>query len=239
MAKRSFQPLADENGPRTLTEEVCTRLREDIMDSRLAPSSRLRVEHLRQHYGVGAGTLREALTRLTSDGLVLSEGQRGFCVAPLVLDELHELTELRVHVEVDALRQAVRAGGAEWRDRAQAAYEALSTLEQPLLPEHARAWEAANAHFHETLVTSTPARWTLLVVRQLAQHSERYRRFAIRLMDRRRDVHAEHAAIFEAAMAGNELRAALALEAHIRATADLVARSLETQAVGGDIGPSP
>ncbi|WP_326537213.1 GntR family transcriptional regulator [Pseudorhodoferax sp.] len=240
MAKRSFQPVADEDGPRTLTEEVCTRLREDIMDSRLAPGSRLRVEHLRQHYGVGAGTLREALTRLTSDGLVLSEGQRGFRVAPIALDELRQLTQLRVHVEVDALRQAVRAGDADWRARVSAAYEALSALEQPLLPQHARAWEAANARFHEALVSSGPARWTLLVVRQLAQHSERYRRIAIRLMDQRRDVHAEHAAIYAAAMAGNELRAALALEAHIGATAELVAQALDQPAnVTGPAAPAP
>ena len=238
MAKRSFQPLADDDGPRTLTEQVCARLREDIMDGRLPPDSRLRVEHLRQHYGVGAGTLREALTRLTSDALVLAEGQRGFRVAPIALDELRQLTRLRVHVEVEGLRQAVRAGDAAWRERVAAAYEALSALEQPLLPQNARAWEAANARFHEALVTAEPARWTLLVVRQLAQPTERYRRFAIRLMDQRRDVHAEHAAIFDAAVAGNELRAALALEHHISATAELVARALDANRTLSDSGKS-
>jgi len=226
MAKRSFQPLTNTDGTRTLTEQICARLREDIMDGRLAPGSRLRVEHLRQHYGVGAGTVREALTRLTSDALVLTEGQRGFRVAPIALDELRQLTQLRVHVEVEGLRRAVRAGSAPWRARVRSTYEELSALEQPLLPQNARAWEAANARFHEALVTAEPARWTLLVVRQLAQPSERYRRFAIRLMDRRRDVHAEHAAIFEAAIAGNELRAALALEHHISATAEVIALAL-------------
>ena len=228
MAKRSFQPSADEDGTRTLTEQVSARLREDIIDGRLAPGSRLRVEHLRQHYGVGAGTLREALTRLANDALVLTEGQRGFRVVPMAVDELRQLTQLRVHVEVEGLRQAVRSGGADWRARVRAAYEALSALEQPLLPRHARAWEAANARYHEALVTAEPSRWMLLVVRQLAQPSERYRRFAIRLMDQRRDVHAEHTAIYEAAMAGRELRAALALEEHIRATAELVAQALGT-----------
>lgn len=40
-----------------------------------------------------------------------------------------------------------------------------------------------------------------------------------------RDVHAEHRQIFELAMAGREARAALALEAHIRATPDLLGRA--------------
>lgn len=229
MAKRSFQPQAEDSA-RTLTEQVCAQLREDIMDGRLAPGSKLRVEHLRQHYGVGAGTLREAITRLTTDALVLSEGQRGFRVAPIALDELRQLTQLRVHVEVEALRQSIRAGDAAWREKLQTAYDALSALEQPLRPEHARQWETMNARFHETLITGEPARWTVQVVRMLAQHSERYRRLAIHLTRGRRDVHAEHAAIFEAAMAGNELRAAMALEAHICATAEVVAQALQVQA---------
>ncbi len=43
-----------------------------------------------------------------------------------------------------------------------------------------------------------------------------------------RDVHAEHTEIFEHALAGREARAALALEAHIRATPDLLAQALRT-----------
>jgi DNA-binding GntR family transcriptional regulator len=63
------------------------------------------------------------------------------------------------------------------------------------------------------------------VLRLLARHSERYRQFAIGLKDSQRDVHAEHRQIFELAMAGHEARAALALEAHIRATPDLLMKA--------------
>jgi len=60
-------------------------------------------------------------------------------------------------------------------------------------------------------------------VRQLTQHAERYRRYAIGLHSGR-DVHAEHRQIFEAAIAGQDARAALALESHIRATPELIVR---------------
>lgn len=56
----------------------------------------------------------------------------------------------------------------------------------------------------------------------MARHGERYRRYAMRLPGSARDVHAEHAEIVEAALAGKEPRAALALEAHIRATTELL-----------------
>ena len=56
------------------------------------------------------------------------------------------------------------------------------------------------------------------MLRLLARHSERYRCYAMELPGMTRDVNAEHTEIFELAMAGQEARAALALEAHICAT---------------------
>ncbi len=207
---------------RTLIEHAYAQLRDDIVEGRLRPGQKLRVEHLREHYGVSAGTLREALTRLVSDALVVAEAQRGFRVAPIALDDLQDLTRLRLHIEIDALRQSIRQGDEAWRARLAADFDALSALEQPLQPAQAPLWEALNARFHETLVSGVPSPWTLKVLRLLSQHGERYRRYAIGLVDSGRQVHVEHQQIFEAAMAGQEARAALALEAHIRATPDLL-----------------
>jgi DNA-binding GntR family transcriptional regulator len=66
-------------------------------------------------------------------------------------------------------------------------------------------------------------------VQQLTHHAERYRRFSIGLRAGR-DVHAEHQHIFEAAMAGQDARAALALEMHIRATPELLVQSVKSGA---------
>lgn len=236
MAKRSFRtvpadgardpgvPEADTS--RTLIERTYAALRDDIIEGRLAPGSRLRVEHLRTQYAVGAGTLREALTRLVSDALASTEGQRGFRVAPIALEELEDLTRLRVHIETDALRQSIRHGGPAWRRELTAAYEAVSAVEQPLTPERRRPWEALNLRFHEALLSGHASPWTLRVLRLLGRHSERYRSYAMGLPGSERDVHAEHTQIHEFAMAGQEARAALALEAHIRATPDLLVRAL-------------
>ncbi|OYV01047.1 MAG: transcriptional regulator, partial [Burkholderiales bacterium PBB5] len=70
MAKRTFlthesdpahSPAeAGEAGSRTLIERAYAQLRDDIIEGRLAPDEKLRVEHLKAHYQVGAGTLREA-----------------------------------------------------------------------------------------------------------------------------------------------------------------------------------
>ncbi|MBB1648152.1 MAG: GntR family transcriptional regulator [Delftia acidovorans] len=225
MAKRPFIQrllMADADGggeaSRTLTEQAYAELRADIIEGRLVPGSKLRIEHLRQTYGVGAGTLREALTRLVSDALVTAEGQRGFRVSPIAIDDLEDLTRLRVHIETQALRDSIRHGGEDWRARLRASYEELSSLEQPLSRAQRRSWEMMNLRFHEALLAGQPSPWTQKVLRLLARHGERYRCYAMDLPGMTRDVHAEHTEIFELAMAGQEARAALALEAHICAT---------------------
>jgi DNA-binding GntR family transcriptional regulator len=230
MAKRAFLTVvagadADEDGnggSRTLIERAYTQLRDDIVEGRLAPDEKLRVEHLKDRYGVGAGTLREAITRLVSDALVVAEGQRGFRVAPIAIEDLEDLTRLRLHIEIEALRQSIRHGGDAWRAELKQAYDDLSAVEQPIRPEHRRRWELLNTRFHEALIAAHASPWTLKVLRLLARHGERYRGYAMNLPDSRRDVHAEHRQIYELAMEGREARAALALEAHIRATPDVL-----------------
>lgn len=219
-------PADDEDGPsRTLIERAYAQLRDDIVEGRLAPDEKLRVEHLKARYGVGAGTLREAITRLVSDALVVAEGQRGFRVAPIAVDDLEDLTRLRVHIEIEALRESIRRGGQPWREQLQQAYDELSAVEQPIRPEDRRRWEQLNNRFHESLIAAGASAWTFKVLRLLSRHSERYRRYAMALPHSARDVHVEHTEIFELAMAGQDARAALALEAHIRTTPDVLLRA--------------
>ncbi len=215
---------AADDEPRTLIEQTYARLRDDIIEGRLPPDEKLRVEHLRRRYGVGAGTLREAITRLVSDALVVAEGQRGFRVAPIALEDLVDLTELRVHIEIDALRQSIRKGDDGWRACVREVFAELSTYE-PIQPAHRLEWERLNTRFHETLIAAHASPWTLKLLRMLARHGERYRRYAIGLPGSARDVHAEHTEIVEAALAGKEARAALALEAHIRATTESLVKA--------------
>lgn len=221
-APREGVPSPD-GGSRTLIEQVYVRLRDDIVEGRLLPGEKLRIEHMRQRYDVGAGTLREAITRLVSDALVVAEGQRGFRVAPMSLEDLADLTELRLHIELDALRQSMRHGDEQWRFALTQAYRALS--ECPVHPQYRQRWEALNARFHELLISGRPSPWTLHIWRILARHGERYRSQAIACHHSQgRDVAAEHRQIYDAVIEGNETRAALALEAHIRATLDLLTR---------------
>lgn len=214
-----------DEAPRTLAERAYLALRRDIVQGQLAPGERLRVEHLKGRYGVGAGTLREALALLVSDALVTVEGQRGYRVAPVSLLDLKDLTETRVMLETESLRQSIRLGGAAWERELRQAFEDLSQAEALPGGLDPVGWERANKRFHEALIAAHTSPWTKHLLGMLYRHGERYRQIAIRMGAARfisRDVHEEHTGIFNAAMARQEARAALALEAHIRLTYDLL-----------------
>lgn len=218
-------------GSRTLIERAYNALKEDIFQGQWVPGQKLRVEHMKDRYAVGAGTLREALARLVSDALVIAEGQRGFTVAPMAVEELEDLTNLRVFIETSALQEAIRNADDEWRQQLRTVFERLSALETPLQTAHIRQWEVANAAFHEALLAGGASLWTLRVLRQLSAHAERYRRLAIRLPGSVRNVHSEHLLVFESAMGNHPARAALALEIHIRNTPDLLITALRSGTV--------
>ena len=79
------------------------RIRTDIVFGRLRPGQKLRLEGLKEDYGVSVTTLREILNRLAAEGFVLAEGRRGFEVAPISAGNLRELAELRLLLEQHAM----------------------------------------------------------------------------------------------------------------------------------------
>jgi DNA-binding GntR family transcriptional regulator len=77
-----------------LSEVAYQRLRADIVSGALEAGKPLRLEALRQRYGLSFLPLREALMRLQSERLVLSTALRGFSVTPLSCAEMQDATKL-------------------------------------------------------------------------------------------------------------------------------------------------
>lgn len=226
MLKFDYAFMESPAQPRTLVEATYLRLRRDIIEGRLAPGTKLRVEHLKDGYGIGAGTLREALSLLLSDALVISEGQRGFYVSATSLEDLRDITRQRVLLECEALRQSMSAGGDEWEARLAAAYHRLERLEKAqggAAKKCVAAWETMNREFHEALIGACPSRWLRYMIGLLYRQAERYRYQTIVHSTRPRTVHAEHAAIFDAVMKRDVDGALRALEEHIHANFRTVA----------------
>jgi GntR family transcriptional regulator, carbon starvation induced regulator len=204
--------------PKTLVEGAYQQLRREIIEGVHAPGQKLRVEHLKDRYKVGAGTLREALLMLVTDALVVAQGQRGFNVAPISIDDFKDITQTRVLLETEALRQSMALGGDEWETAVVAAFHRLSRAEQRLADgddQTTDEWEARNRGFHEALISASPSRIVRHFQQILYQQSERYRRISLFRRPIPRDVHAEHQALFEAALARNTELTVSILRDHI------------------------
>ncbi len=219
-------PRTDERSG-TWSEHAFAALRRDILSGRLRPGSRLRIEQLRGVYGVGSTPLREALSRLSSEGLVTIEQLKGFRVAHVSRRELEELCDMRVLIEGEALRRSARFGDRAWEGQIVAAFYHLDRLEQALargeMPD-ADEWEERNRDFHNALVAGADSAWLLKLRGQLWDHFERYRRYSRNALPDApaRDVAHEHREMMEAALErrGDDLAGMMA--AHINGVLDLL-----------------
>jgi GntR family transcriptional regulator, carbon starvation induced regulator len=218
---QAVRRVVPSENPKTLVESAYWRLRDDIVAGKRPPGSKLRVEHLKKEYDVSGGTLREALTLLVSDALVVSVGQRGFHVAPMSLSDFEDITRTRTLLETEALRLAIAHGDEEWEARVAAAFHLLSRAEAKLKeggPGVAEEWEGRNRAFHEALSSACPSNWTRHFIAILYRQSERYRRLALFKSNTGRDVHAEHQALVDAALDRNAELACQVLSEHILMT---------------------
>jgi DNA-binding GntR family transcriptional regulator len=84
---------------RVLADEVADTIREAIFSGRIDLGQRLIEEDLATMLNVSRGPVREALAHLTQEGLTKVERHRGTTVAPLSVDELHEIYSLRSALE--------------------------------------------------------------------------------------------------------------------------------------------
>ncbi|MFZ4535169.1 GntR family transcriptional regulator [Propionivibrio sp.] len=211
--------LSGDPEPKTLVESAYRALRRDIVEGRLAPGEKLRVEHLKDDYGVGAGTLREALSLLVSDALVVSQGQRGFRVSPVSLKDFEDITNTRLMLESEALRLSIKMGDEAWEGELLAAFHRLSRAEERLIDMSCRIeWEERNRIFHEVLISACPSLWLKHFLAILYRQAERYRSLSLYLQPVPRDVHAEHQNLFNATMARDADKAVAILKEHILLT---------------------
>lgn len=207
--------------PGSLTEGVYRAVRADLLACRTRPGEKLRIAVLCERHGASSGAVREALSRLTAEGLVILEPQRGFQAATISAHELVDLTLARVEIECLCLRMAVRSGDLAWEEQLLAVAHRLrrTAITDPEDPGRiSEAWASAHHAFHEALVVACPSETLLQVRRQLYARSERYRRLSVPMADTVRDVEREHRGLMLAALDRDEAGAVAALEAHIRET---------------------
>jgi DNA-binding GntR family transcriptional regulator len=106
MTSESLQSVLALPASRGLSVDIATRLRAAIFAGHFGPGERLREEALARAMGVSRGPIREALSQLEREGLIVIKRNRGAFVARLSREDLDEVYTLRVAVERLAVQRA-------------------------------------------------------------------------------------------------------------------------------------
>ena len=200
----------------TAGESGYDRIRGDILFGRLKPGARLRLDQLRTEYGVSVSTLREVLSRLVSERLVMAEGQKGFQVAPISAANLKEIAALRQVLECRALEQSFAAGDMEWEARVVAAHHRLARLEDKMARgdrSESEIWKRCDWEFHQALISACGSK---MLVETHAAVFDKYLRYQMIALSYRGDIAAaEHAELRDRAIARDAQEACAVLRRHV------------------------
>jgi len=204
-----------------LAERAYRRLRQAIVRCEFQPGQRLRVEELSKQYELSSSPLREALSRLSEQGLVRAFENRGFRVAPLTVAGVADLTRVRLLVECEALRDAIAYGDDQWEASLVGAAHRLALVEQrlsdgPLVLNE--AWADAHREFHLAIYRGTSSPMLMDLVSSLFDNAERYRQFSARHRKVERRKNSEHKKLVTAVLERNAEQATALLRQHISAT---------------------
>lgn len=209
-------------GPRNQTSMAYEVIRTDILLGRHTPDKKLKIQDIAEELGVSPGAVREALSRLVPEELVVSRDQRGFLVAPVSPTDLEELTDLRCEIEAIALRRSVQRGDVNWEAAILAAEHKLKS--EPIVAdgEDPRIkWAQNHAQFHLALISACGNRRLISLHTQLYEQSERYRGLLFHL-ETDRDVDEEHHDIVQYALKRDAKALVLATVDHLRKTTELI-----------------
>ena len=156
-----------------LTAQAYSKLRGEILGCRLWPGQKLTISSLCKEHGYSLGAVREALSRLTSEGLVEAEPNKGFRVVPITQAELEDLTRTRVLIECQCVTRSIACGDLKWESGIVSALFELSRIDltRPDDPHRINPhWADAHGRFHGALVGACDSPW-LLRLREILTRS--------------------------------------------------------------------
>lgn len=201
----------------TISESSYQRIRADIIFGRLAPGQKLKLESVKEAYETSISTLREILNRLSSEGLVIAEGQKGFSVSSMSIADLKETAALRLLLETHAMEQSFALGDVEWEARLMSAHYKLDRMESVMASgdrTQAESWKHYDSEFHQALISACGSK---LLMETHAAVFDKYLRYQMVALSYRGTVAAkEHQQLLDAALKRDADTAKHVLAAHIQ-----------------------
>jgi DNA-binding GntR family transcriptional regulator len=222
--------MAEANTSETLVEHLADSIRQSIRHGQLVPGQRLVVAELASMFGASAGPVREAIRRLTGEGVLEFTAYKGASVRAFTSRDVREIFQVREGVEGLAARLAAENIGRA--DYAQRLIGVGAQLRQASTRGHIEFSDARQA-FHDVLyaiagnavLRETALRLTFPLYRLYFNEKTG--------VERAQESLTEHEGIIDAILSGDGVRAERLMRAHLRNGAEAVCVALDRFGVAG------
>lgn len=195
-----------------LSDSLRESIEESIATGQLTPGTRLDEIELARRFGVSRTPIREALSQLAGEGLILIRPRRGAIVADLPPARLVEMFEVMAELEAMCVRLASRRIDA---DGLAGLTEAHERCRQAADGGDADGYFYANEDFHKALYAGAHNVFLAEQAQSLQRQLRPYRRLQLRVRNRVQRSFAEHQCIVDALMAGDGDAAVAAVRQHV------------------------
>lgn len=196
------------------------RLKRDIIRGVFKPGEKLLMSGLKERYGLGVGPLREALSQLVAEHLVVVISQKGYRVASMSLQEMQDIYDARANLEAMIVGLAIERGNDAWEAQILAQSHTLSKVMDVKTREQVLdVWDERHKAFHSAIAAGCGSKHLLQARTYLFDQAERYRHlwltqtvFSEEALALKRK---EHAALVEAILARDAVRAIAMMRTHL------------------------
>lgn len=186
--------------PQSLNAQVYQRAKEDIITCALPPGAEVSESFLAARFHTGKAPIRWALACLAKEHLVLAKPRKGHVVAPVTLQTVRELFELRLLLEPTAAKQA--AGKVD----AKRLNELNQLCDAGYVPgdwaSEARFLKA-NKEFHVSVAKASGNQRLAMLLEGILDEMERLFHLGLAIRNRSEEMRHEHSSLIEALVSGD------------------------------------
>lgn len=208
--------------PENLAERIYQQLKEDIFEFRLLPGDRFSEGDVATRMAVSRTPVRQALYRLQREGFLTVHFRSGWQVVPFDFEHFEELYDLRIVLELAAVRRLSERAGEPCPRLAALAETWLVAADAR--EQEGRQVSALDEAFHCELVEATGNREMARVHREVTERIRIVRRLDFTEQPRVEATYEEHGAILRAVLEGRGEQASLLLRAHVEQSKAAVRR---------------
>lgn len=213
-----------ESKPKTLEEDVYTRIGEDILTGVFERGEALTELMLCKRLGVSRTPVRAALHRLCEEGLVEITPNKGAVVAGITKDDLIDTYKVRMRLEGLASELCAERISTEALDELE---EAVSLAEYYIAKNDTEKLKELDTRFHSIIYYASGNRMLCRILTELHKNIKAYRKLSLSVTGRGENSHREHRLILEAIKRKEGKRADELTSMHIKNAMDNMLLALE------------